>query len=86
MSELNPVPVVPTPTLTFSIKTLSPTFNGDSSLNAVFNPTVTFLVVLSKEIVFIAIPFTLDVGIIIGSISLILLVFSRIVTLVSPTL
>ena len=84
--ELNPFPVEPIPTLIFSIKTLSPTSTGNSS--AVLNPTakvtVTWFDVVLNPIVLIPTPFVLDVGMIVGRVLLIPLVFLRMVTWSSP--
>ena len=79
------MPVDPTPTLIFSIKTLSPTAKGDWSLNPVSNPTVTFLEEISKDMSLIATPFELLTGIIDGVTFESPFVLFLIVTLESPS-
>ena len=81
-----PDAVDPTPTLTFSIRTLSPTAKGDWSLKPVLNPTVTFLVDISKDISLISTPLLLLIGIIVGVTLVSPFVFFLIVTSESPIL
>jgi len=52
----------------------------------VSNPTVTFLLTMSKEMLLIATPFELLIGMIVGAIFEIPLVFFLIVTSESPSL
>ena len=56
--ELNPLPVDPTPTLTPSISTLSPTTNGNvfAVLNPTSNVTVAYLVTVLNPTVLIPTP------------------------------
>ena len=83
-----PSPVDPTPTLTPSIRTLSPTLSGKVSpeLNPVLRPTVTFWVIVLNPTAPIPIPLLFWLGRIIGSTLLIPLALLRILTLVSPKL
>ena len=76
----------PTPTLTFSIRTLSLTWNGNefAVLNPTDNLTVTLLVELLKLIELIPTPFVFSVGRIVGKELLIPKVFLKMVTWVSP--
>ena len=76
----------PIPTLTPSIRTLSPTTNGnvDPELNPVSIPIVTSLVTVLNPTVLIPTPLLFDVGIILGRTLLIPKVFLKMVTLESP--
>ena len=85
-SELYPSPVDPIPILTPSIRTLSPTANGnvDPELNPVSIPIVTSLETVLNPTVLIPTPLLFDVGIILGRTPLILKEFLKMVTLESP--
>ena len=83
---MNPNPVEPTPTLTFSTKNLSPTLNGNSWLNPVLNPITTSLVAVVNPIVAIPIPLVLLTGRIVGVIAFKFSLFLIIDTWSSPNL
>ena len=75
-----------TPTLTFSTKNLSPTFNGKVSLNPVLKPITTSLVAVVNPIVAIPIPLVLLIGKILGVIAFKFSLFLIISTWSSPNL
>ena len=83
---MNPNPVDPTPTLTFSIKNWVPISKGNTSLNPVLNPITTSLVAVVNPIVAIPIPLVLLIGKIIGGTGLTLDLFLITDTWSSPNL